>query len=419
MEKKDKKKFRLTLPVQMFLGLGLGIAAGAVSSSGFAETWLKPLGDIFIRMIKMVVVPLVLATLVSGAAQMNDVSKLGRVAGKTLLYYAATTGIAVAFGIVFGLLFQPGAGMALAGGAGSAAANPPRFADVLLNIVPVNPFSALVEGNMLQVIFFALLIGFALASTGEKGKNVLLFFDGLGAVMIRVTDYVMHCAPFGVFGLMAFTVSKYGISVLMPLSKLIIAMYIACALIVFFVYFPSVKYTGISFREYLRQEWPPLLIGFSTASSAAAMASNLQAVRRLGASKAISSFSIPLGNTINMNGTALYCGLCTVFAAEAYGLHLGIADYVTIVAMGLLAAIGTAGVPGAGVIMISIVFTQLKIPLEAIALIAGIDRVLDMARTPINVLGDATAALAVTKSEGELGRDPFDEAESAEENKTA
>lgn len=405
----NKKRFRLTLPVQMFLGLGLGIVLGAILPEAFAETWLKPLGDVFIRMIKMVVVPLVLATLVSGAAQMNDISKLGRVAGKTLLYYAITTAMGVAFGIVFGLIFRPGYGMDLAmETVKSAAVKAPTITSVLLNIVPTNPFEALSSGNMLQVIFFALLLGFALSSLGEKGKPVLSFFDALGSVMIRVTDFVMRCAPFGVFGLMAFTVSHYGLNVLLPLSKLIAAIYTACILLVMLIYFPTVKYAKLSIVNYLKVEWPPILIGFSTASSAAAMASNLQAVRKLGVSKSVSSFSIPLGNTVNMNGTALYCGLCTIFAAEAYGLGLGMADYITIVLMGLLAAIGTAGVPGAGVIMISIVFTQLQIPMEAVALIAGIDRVLDMARTTVNVLGDATAAIAVSYSEGDLGTEPIE-----------
>lgn len=376
----------------------------------FSTKYIKPLGDIFIRMIKMVVVPLVLATLISGSAQMKDISKLGRVAGKTLLFYAITTAVAVAIGIMFGIIFHPGLGITMAAANAEIGINQaPSLADVILNIVPVNPFEAMTQGNMLQVIFFALIFGFSLSSVGEKGKIVSSFFDGMGHVMISVTNMVMKFAPIGVFGLMTYTISKYGISVLLPLSKLILAMYISCLLLVLILYVPAIKYTKIKLTEYFKTEFPTLLIAFSTASSAAAMASNLQAVRKLGASKAVASFAIPLGNTINMNGTAIYCGLCTVFASEVYGINLGIIDHITIVLMGVLAAIGTAGVPGAGLIMISIVFTQLNIPMEAIALIAGIDRILDMARTPINVLGDATGALFVSKSEGDLGKETFTE----------
>ena len=236
--------------------------------------------------------------------------------------------------------------------------------------------------------------------------------------MIKVTGIVMRYAPIGVFGLMAFTVANHGLSVLLPLIKLVGVMYLACFFQVLLAYLPCAKYSGLTPSTFLKGLSEPLMISFSTCSSAAALSSNLLSVQKLGASKSVSSFSIPLGNTINMDGTAIYMGVAAVFAAEVYGIPLTLGDQLTVMLMGLLASIGTAGVPGAGLIMVSLVFTQISIPLEALALIAGIDRVLDMIRTSINVLGDATGALLVSKLEGDLNTEPFAENEDVSELNT-
>ena len=228
-------------------------------------------------------------------------------------------------------------------------------------------------------------------------------------MIYRMTNMVMMYAPIGVFGLMSYTVSQHGLAVLLPLSKLILVVAIGAVLHVFICYVPLIVFVvKMPLKTFFKGIFEPWLIAFSTCSSAAALPANLQAVRKLGATKSVSSFSIPLGNTINMDGTAIYMGVAAVFAAEIYGIPLSISDQFTILIMGLLASIGTAGVPGAGLIMITIVFTQVGIPLEAIALIAGVDRILDMIRTSINVTGDATGALVVTTLEGELGSEPFD-----------
>ena len=347
-------KCRISLAWQMMIGLALGVIVGAIVDSQFAQTYLQPLGTLFIRLIRMVVVPLVVATIIAGAAGISDTSKLGRVAGKVLVVYAITTAIAVALGLLFANLIQPGLGLDLStDGLVAKAVKAPSLSDTLLNIVPINPMEAMAKGSMLQIIFFAVIFGFGLAALGERGKPVLHFFEIVGDVMIRVTGYVMMYAPIGVFGLIAFT----------------------------------------------------------TCSSAAALPANLKAARKLGATKSIASFSIPLGNTVNMNGTAVYMGVCAIFAAEVFGIHLTFSDQLTVVLMGVLAAIGTAGVPGAGLIMTTVVFTQVGIPLEAVALIAGIDRILDMIRTSINVVGDVASALVVTNLEGDLNSEPYQEGE--------
>lgn len=230
--------------------------------------------------------------------------------------------------------------------------------------------------------------------------------------MIRLTNVVMYYAPIGVFGLITYTVSKHGLAVLLPLGKLILASFIATALFCIIVYGFLVKFViRMPIKTFLKGIFEPWLVAFTTCSSAAALAVNLRASRQLGASKTIASFSIPLGNTINMNGTAIYMGVCAVFAAEIFGMNLSMTDMVTIVLMGVMAAIGTAGVPGAGLIMTTLVFTQVGIPLEAVALIAGIDRILDMIRTSINVVGDAASALVVSRLEGEFGTDSLTDEE--------
>ena len=361
----------------------------------------------------MVVVPLVVATIIAGAAGISDTSKLGRVATKTLICYALTTAVAVAMGLAFASFIQPGVGLDLSTeGLAAKAVEAPPLTQTLLNIVPINPMQAMSEGQMLQIIFFAVIFGFGLSALGERGKPVLNFFELVGDTMIRVTHIVMLYAPIGVFGLIAYTVSRHGLGVLLPLFQLILSSFLATAFFVIVLLVPLVRVvTGIPMMTFYRGIFEPWLVAFTTCSSAAALPANLNAARRLGSTKAVASFSIPLGNTINMNGTAIYMGVCSIFAAEVYGLDLTMADQLTIVLMGVLAAVGTAGVPGAGLIMTTVVFTQVGIPLEAVALIAGVDRILDMIRTSINVVGDVASAVIVTRLEGDLGSEPYVEGE--------
>ena len=391
------KGSRMSLPTQMAIGMVLGIAAGALTPAmGLDPSWYKPVGQLFINLVRMVVVPLVLTTLVAGAASVGDVSKLGRVAGKTLAYYLVTTAVAVVIGLVLANIFQPGSGLSISTeGLKAKDVAPPTLVDVFLNIVPINPIEALSKGNMLQIIFFALLFGFGLSVIGDKGKQVLHFFDGAADVMIKVTGFVMLYAPIGVFGLMAYTVSMHGLSVLLPLIKLVL-------LQILIVYLPCVKVTGLTPSRFLKGLASPMMIAFTTCSSAAALSTTLLSVQKLGASRSVSSFSIPLGNTINMDGAAIYMGIAAIFAAEVYGIPMPLDRQLTVILLAVLASIGSMGVPGAALIMITMVFTQVGIPLEAIALVAGVDRIMDMARTTINVLGDATGALFVSKLESDF-----------------
>ena len=410
----SSNKVKISLAWQMMIGLALGVVVGAMVDAELAKTYLQPLGDLFIRLIRMVVVPLVIATIIAGAAGISDTSKLGRVATKVLIVYAITTAISVTIGLLFAGAIQPGMGLDLSTeGLQTKAVTPPKLVDTLLAIVPINPMDAFAKGNMLQIIFFAVIFGFGLSGLGERGKPVLKFFEIVGDTMIRVTHMVMLYAPIGVFGLMSYTVSRHGLGVLLPLAKLILSSFLATATLVFVILVPMVMILGKTpMMKFLKGIFEPWLIAFTTCSSAAALPANLTAARKLGATKSIASFSIPLGNTVNMNGTAVYMGVCSIFAAEVYGLDLTMADQITIVLMGVLAAVGTAGVPGAGLIMTTIVFTQVGIPLEAVALIAGVDRILDMIRTSINVVGDVASAIIVTNMEGDLDSEPYVEGES-------
>ena len=394
-------KARISLPTQMAIGMALGIVAGMVAPD--MGSTFKPLGQLFINLIRMVVVPLVLCTIVAGSASVGDINKLGRVASKTLIYYFGTTAVAVVLGLVFANIFNPGEGLNIATeGLKAKSATPPKMVDVFLNIIPLNPIDAMGKGNMLQVIFFAMLFGFGLSAVGERGKTVYAFFDGAAETMIKVTNMVMVYAPVGVFGLIAFTVANHGASVLLPLIKVIGVMYVACLVHVLVCYLPLVRVSGITIGHFFKLLSAPLMIAFTTCSSAAALATNLIQCQKLGASKPVASFSLPLGNTINMDGTAVYMGVVAIFVAEIYGIPMPFDKQFQVLATGILASIGSVGVPGAGLIMSTIVFTQVGIPLEGIAIIAGIDRVMDMARTTMNVLGDATGAIVVSKWEGEL-----------------
>ena len=388
---------KMGLPLQMGIGMVLGILVGTLAPKlGISAAFFKPFGDLFINLVRMVVVPLVLATLVSGAASVGDVGRLGRVAAKTLVFYFATTALAVAIGLVLGNIFQPGVGLDLSTANLSAKeVAAPSLVQVLMGIVPLNPVDALAKGNILQIIFFAVLVGMAISLCGDKAKPAAAFFDAMSEVMIRVTSMVMLYAPIGVFALMAYTVSNHGLEVLLPLIKLIGIMYLGCLIHVIITYLPCIRYAGLKPGTFFRGLSAPLLTSFTTCSSAAALSTNLTSVQKLGASRSVSSFSIPLGNTINM-------GIVTIFAAEIYGMPLPLDQQISVLLIALLASVGTMGVPGAALIMLSMIFTHVGIPLEAIALVAGIDRVMDMARTTINVLGDATAAIFISRTENDF-----------------
>lgn len=396
-------KIKFNLVTQIFFAFVLAIILGSVFGSSI--DFLKPFGDLFLRLIKFIIAPLILSTLVVGVAGTSNPKQLGRIGLKTVGYYLATTAVAIVIGLAVAFMISPGKGVTIST-AGltipEAAAQEPQSAiTTILNIIPENPFTALAAGNVLQIIFFALFIGLAITLVGEKAKPVFRFFEGFAEVMYKITGIVMKVAPIGVLGLLAPVVGQYGLSVLLPLVKVILAVYIACILHAAFVYSTAVKTWGkMSPLTFFKGISPAALVAFSTASSSGTLPITIKNTNEnLGVPNKISSFVLPLGATVNMDGTAIYQGVAVIFIAQFYNLNLSFAQLLTVVLITILASIGTAGVPGAGMIMLAMVLTSVNMPLEGIALIAGIDRILDMMRTCVNVVGDASAAVVVAGTE--------------------
>lgn len=398
---------KISLTSKIFLGLFLGIIVGLLlaNNPNIATTYIKPFGTLFLNMIKMIIVPLVFSSLVVGTASVGDVKSLGRIGGKTMAYYLITTAAAVIIGLVLGTILMPGQGLSIPVEVEEVAQEAPSIIDTLLNIIPSNPLKSLVEGSMLQIIVFAIFLGIgATAVTEQLGKPFINFFNSLAEIMYKITEIVMKFAPIGVFGLITPVVAENGPSVLLPLIKVIIAVYLGCILHAAITYSSLLKaLANFSPIKFFKGVASPAITAFSTSSSSGTLPITMKAAKeKLGISDKIASFVLPLGATVNMDGTALYQGVCVLFIAQVYNLDLTLAQMLTIVLTATLASIGTAGVPGAGMIMLTIVLESVGLPLEGIALIAGVDRVLDMARTCINVVGDLSAAVVVAKSEGEL-----------------
>ena len=394
------------LSIKILIGLALGIVGGLVAGPTavpWMKVWIAPIGTIFINLIKMVIVPVVLASIVSGVASIGDVKKLGRVGIKIMVFYLATTAFAVAIGLLFGHLMQPGKGLTIPSGAKVASKLAPPLQDVLVNIIPSNPFTAMEKGDMLQIIVFAIFLGIGITMVGAKAKPVDDFFNGLAEVTYKIIDMIMSFAPFGVFALMMPVVAVNGPKVLLPLASVIVAMYLAAAVHAVVVYSGTVSLLGgMSPVKFFKGIAPAMLVAFSTCSSAAALPVNMKCTTEdLGVKKEIASFCLPLGATVNMDGTAIYCGIAALFVAQAYGIDLSASQYMTIILTGTLASIGAAGVPGAGLIMLTLVLTSVGLPIEGVALVAGIDRVLDMARTTLNITGDAAGCVVVNRTESE------------------
>ena len=392
------------LSIKILIGLVLGIIGGLIAGPTavpWMKVWIAPIGTIFINLIKMVIVPVVLASIVAGVASIGDVKKLGRVGVKIMVFYLATTAFAVAIGLMFGTLMQPGKGLTIPAGAKAASKLAPPLQDVLVNIIPSNPFVAMEKGDMLQIIVFAIFLGIGITMVGAKAKPVDDFFNGLAEVTYKIIDMIMNFAPFGVFALMMPIVAVNGPKVLLPLASVVAAMYIASIVHAVVVYSGTVATLGgMSPVRFFKGIAPAMLVAFSTCSSGATLPVTLKCTQEnLGVRKDVSSFCLPLGATVNMDGTAIYCGLAALFVAQAYGIELNAGQYMTIILTGTLASIGAAGVPGAGLIMLTLVLTSVGLPIEGVALIAGIDRVLDMARTTLNITGDAAGCVVVQNSE--------------------
>lgn len=408
----------------MLMGLLLGALLNLISSGNMLpvaiQNWMDmylinglfdTIGQIFVRSLKLLVVPLVFVSLVCGVSSLGNNSRMGAVASKTIALYLITTAIAIALAISVAIIAQPGVGIDLANATQFVAKDAPSLKTTIVNIFPSNPVQSMANGSILQVIVFSLLLGLAISKSGEKGQRISEFFNNLNEVIMKMVMILMQLAPYGIFCLLAKLFADVGIGMILNLAKYFFTMVFVLLLHSLGVYTFIFKFfTGLSVRTFLSKMRPPLALAFSTASSGATLPMTLNTVeKRLGVHNSVASFTVPLGTTINMDGTAIMQGVATVFIAQAYNIGLGIDDYLMVVLTATLASIGTAAVPGVGLVMLVMVLNQVGLPVEGIGLIIGVDRLLDMTRTATNVTGDAMVTTVVANSEGFLDRDVFND----------
>lgn len=409
--------FKSNLLMRILIGLILGGVVGVIA--GDAILWVAPFGDLFVRLLKMIVMPVIFTTLVVGAASISP-AELGKVGIKIVLFYLLTSAFAVAVGLIMGNLFKPGLGLDLAsiGAAAGRDITAPALKDTLLNIIPTNPFSAIVSGDVLPTIFFAIIFGIGISylkiSSDARIKNaadvIFKVFDGAAEVMYMVVRWVLQYAPIGVFALIAVVFAKQGAAAVGPLGVVTLACYLGYILHVIIVYGGLLTINKLSFGKFLKGAREAMITAFVSRSSSGTLPVTMKcADENLGVSKNVYSFTLPLGATINMDGTAIYQGVCALFIGFAIGMPLTFAQQITVIITAVLASIGTAGVPGAGAIMLLMVLNSVGMPVEqgsavaaAYAMILGIDAILDMGRTSINVTGDMAGTTIVAKSEGQL-----------------
>ena len=402
----------LKLIHKVFIGLVSGIIVGTllypmkenpIVSKYIVSGLFEFLGQGFLRLVKMIIVPLVFASLVTGTAAMNDVKKLGRIGIKTLAFFMGTTAIGIIAAIVGANILKPGAGIVLENvqKAQYVAKETDSFVKVLLNIIPTNPIEALVKGEMLQVIFFAVMTGFVITILGEKAKRLQGIFEEVNSLMLKMVSLIMELAPFGIFGLIGKTFITLGWAAMKPLASFIIVTYILLLFHGLVVYQILLRvYAKESPVAFLKKILAPMTLAFSTSSSAACIPLSLKTLKEeFNVEEKISSFTIPLGATINMDGTAIMQGVATVFIAQLYNIHLTTNDYFMVVLTAVLASIGTAGVPGVGTIMLSMVLSQVGLPLEGIGMILAVDRIVDMGRTTVNITGDLVCSVIIDRIE--------------------
>ena len=404
----------MNLSVKIFISLILSVIVGLIvgaESLPFINWWIAPIGTMFINLIKMMIVPVVFFSLVVGMASLGDLRKLGRIGAKTIVLYLCTTAIAIIIGFGVAAVAHPGIGMEMTGQAAPVIKEAPSIMEVFVAMIPANPIASMAKADILPVIIFALFVGTGIITVGgEKGKLLLDVFDAGAEVCYKIIAMVMQVAPIGVFALLLPVVAKNGPKVLLPLLSVIGCVAIGCIIHAVVVYSGLTSTMGkTSPIKFFRGMTEAMLIAFTTCSSAATLPINMKNCQeKLGVSREVSSFVLPLGATINMDGTALYMGVCSLFIANVFGVDLTTGQMAMIVLTGTLASIGTAGVPGAGLIMLAMVLQSVQLPIEGLALVAGIDRVLDMFRTTLNITGDAAVAIVV--NEPEKGHDVAPEA---------
>ena len=405
------KSKKLPLAFWIFVGLVIGIIGGlllipieiaGMAGKDFAVAYIKPWGDIFLNLLKFIVVPIVLFSIASGVISMQDISKVGSVGGKTIVYYMCTTAFAVILALILASIAKS-AGMFVEMNTTGLTYTPPEgqsIMTVIVNIFPSNAVQPLVSATMLQVIVISLLVGFGVLLAGEKGVLAAQVIESFNEVFLRIMDLIIRLSPVGVACLICPVIAENGPAILGQLALVLLVAYIGYIVHGLLVYSTTVRLLGgVSPMAFFSEMAPAMMMAFSSASSVGALPINMECAQRLGAKREVVSFVLPLGATINMDGTAIYQGVCAVFIASCYGVSLSPGDMVTIVLTATLASIGTAGVPGAGMVMLAMVLQSVGLPVEGIALVAGIDRVFDMGRTTVNITGDAACAVVVSKLE--------------------
>jgi len=415
---KKKKKLGLTsqIVIAMFLGVLVGVFINTLPAGGFSQEYLVDglftvVGKIFVKSLKMLVVPIVFVSLVCGVCSLKDISALGRVGGRTLMLYMLTTALAIGFAIAVSSFVNPGIGFDLPTNAEFLAKEAPPLSQVIINIFPSNPLDSMAKGNMLQIIVFAILFGLATVMVGPIGNKITSIFNDLNEIFMKLIGILMLVAPYGVFCLIAQVFATQGFSAIAPLAKYFFVVIGALIIHAGFTY-PLLltllsKLNPITFFKKVKD---PVVFAFSTASSNATLPVTLETVEhKLGVKNSIASFTIPLGATINMDGTAIMQGCATVFISQAYNIQLGLTEYLTVIVTATLASIGTAGVPGVGLITLAMVLRQVGLPVEGIALIIGVDRILDMCRTAVNIVGDTMVTCVVAKREGQIDQKVYDD----------
>ena len=420
-----KKFHSLSLTNRVFIAMGAAIVAGSLfnywssfepSSTAFKfiDTHIMGgalyiIGTLFLNALKMVIVPLVLVSLITGVTASQGNSNLGRISAKTLALYVLTTAVAIALALLVASMFSPGEGIAISDSSGFKPSKPTPVVEILANLIPSNPISAMVEGNMLQIIVFAIIIGIAINHSGKACQSIADFVANLNTIMLKLVHLIMELAPYGVFALVSRIFGELGLDAVGDLAE-----YMAIIVAVLFLHAGLTYISVIAFVArlnpipFLKKMIPAQLFAFSTASSSATMPVTMETCEKsLGVDNRVASFSIPLGATINMDGTAIMQGVATVFIANIYGIDLGLTEFLMVIMTATLASIGTAGIPSAGMITLTMVLAQANLPAEPIAMILGVDRILDMIRTAINITGDAAVTVAVAKSEDLLDMDTY------------
>ncbi len=397
-----QKKKKLALSTQIFIALVLAIIAGVVFTGNpvIATTYIKPFGTIFLNLIKWIVAPLVFFSIMIGVISMKDIRKLGMIGGRTVLYYLCTTAFAVTIGLIFANAFKGTFPVLQTSDLSYEANASVSFMDTLVSVFPNNFVKPFAESNMLQVIVASLIIGFAIILAGEKSGKSVDAVTAVNEICLKTMEMILRLSPIGVFCLLCPVVAENGPSIIGSLAKVLLVAYIAYFLHALVVYSASVRVLGkMSPVRFFKEMMPAIIFAFSSASSVGTLPMNMECTGRLGVPKDISSFVLPLGATVNMDGTAIYQGVCAVFIATCFGIDLTMSQMITIVLTATLASIGTAGVPGAGMVMLAMVLESVGLPVEGIALVAGVDRIFDMGRTTVNITGDAACCVVVSVKE--------------------